>query len=193
MEDTNGGTPAKKKSMSGKEVALIAVAVIVVGGWWLNRIGQEVRATNAVQTSAQPTAPEQATQATEAPAPVEHGYVHSEGGEYGYEQALSPDDVQQGVAQKPLVMVRYFGSPKEGTHQFDLRMDDGGARTVVVCSDDCSVAKITAFVGSEHGPTQTVKLSPTSLIGVVARDIREGLLEKYPDTADGAKPSKQHK
>lgn len=114
---------------------------------------------------------------TATPAP-QHNYVHKEDGEYGYQPAISEEESRNGVAQKPLVLVRYFGNAND-TIKLELRGGDSEAKTVVACKGQCDVAKVTTYIGNIKGETQTIRISPQSLIGAILDDALAGELEVY--------------
>src|ERR1700761_9104425 len=67
-------------------------------------------ASAAASVSVQNSTPEPVA----PPPPPTHNYSMAENGTYGYEPALSEEDVRNGTAAKPLIMMRYVGN-KNGT------------------------------------------------------------------------------
>ncbi|SAL01975.1 hypothetical protein [Caballeronia ptereochthonis] len=111
----------------------------------------------------------------EPPKP-EHNYAMSEDGEYGYERALSEDDVKAGRATSALLMVRYLGQSK-GVQS--IKIVDGNRAGVMSCSAPCRFVKTRYYVAGELLKTETVPVTDGSLIQAVMDDAFGGKLQPY--------------
>lgn len=124
-------------------------------------------------------APPQAPAAiSPAPAPKpDHNYVYvGDDDQYGYQQQLSSNDQQAGVAQKPLVMVRYLGE-KNGSYQAMADMGSG-VKVLVTCSAPCTYMQVLTY---SYGGLMDKSVIPTSgtLGGDILSDAIAGQLKVY--------------
>lgn len=118
--------------------------------------------------------------ASAAPAPSPeptHNYVMEEGGEYGYQPAISEEEANNGVATKALEMVRYRGE-KNGTYIVDAP-DESGAIFRMECKDPCEYVKTRVIVEGQTIKSETVPNAPRSLMHAVLEDAMNGQLKPY--------------
>nr|WP_258393630.1 hypothetical protein [Burkholderia multivorans] len=120
------------------------------------------------------------------PAPPPHNYALNQDGTYGYEPALSEDDIRSGKATKPLVMMRYVGL-KNGNHIILIIDEDNTNLTNrVTCQAPCGFARSELMVGNSVVKTETVRVVPNSLIGAMLTDAMSGQLTPYGQQASAA-------
>ncbi len=123
------------------------------------------------------------------PAPPPHQYAMEQDGTYGYEPALSEDDVRSGKATKPLVMMRYVGR-RDGTYVLLLiDPDNENYATRVTCQAPCNFAKLQTMSGTMVLKTETIRVAPNSLIGAMLDDALSGQLRPYGQTVTMPRPS----
>lgn len=67
-----------------------------------------------------------------------HYYSMEEGGTYGYEPALSEEDVRQGIKMKPLVMMRYIRLRNENYVLLVLDPTNENLTTQISCHEPCN-------------------------------------------------------
>nr|WP_156432268.1 hypothetical protein [Burkholderia sp. MSMB1498] len=114
-----------------------------------------------------------------APALPSHQYAMEQDGTYGYEPALSEDDVRSGKATKPLVMMRYVGF-RDGTYVLlMLDPDNETYATRVTCQAPCNFAKVQSMSAATVLKTDTIRVVPNSLIGAMLEDALSGQLKPY--------------
>lgn len=139
-------------------------------------------AVSVVAASTPPAAPEP----TPTPPPPEprHYYSLADNGTYGYEQALSEEDVRNGTATKPLIMMRYVGN-KNGMYVILMLGQDAnssGVATRVSCQAPCDFAKSELIAGDTVVKTQTMRVTPESIMGGMLADAISGQLVPYGQT-----------
>lgn len=123
------------------------------------------------------------------PAPPPHQYAMEQDGTYGYEPALSEDDVRSGKATKPLVMMRYVGR-RDGTYVLLLiDPDNENYATRVTCQAPCNFAKLQTMSGTMVLKTATIRVAPNSLIGAMLDDALSGQLRPYGQTVTMPRPT----
>ncbi|WP_256858395.1 hypothetical protein, partial [Burkholderia cenocepacia] len=127
--------------------------------------------------------------AAPAPLPPSHHYAMSQDGTYGYEPALSEDDVRAGKATKALVMMRYVGL-REGSYILLLVDEDNpNISNRITCQAPCSFAKSQTMAGDSILKTETVRVVPNSLIGAMIEDAMSGQLTPYGQRTSESTPS----
>ncbi|MDS0860470.1 hypothetical protein NUV25_22425 [Burkholderia pseudomultivorans] len=105
-------------------------------------------------------------------------------GTYGYEPALSEEDIRKGTATKPLIMMRYVGN-KTGTYVIIILGQDSsnpGAVTRVSCQAPCQFAKSELISGDIVIKTETMRVTPDSIMGAMLADAISGQLTPYGQT-----------
>ncbi len=115
------------------------------------------------------------------PAPPPHNYQMVDRGTYGYEPALSEDDVRRGTATKALIMMRYEGV-KDGQYVILILGDDpsnSAAYARVSCQLPCQFAKSQTILGGTVLKTETLRVTSTSLMGAMLEDAVNGALVPY--------------
>lgn len=140
---------------------------------------QPASAAPVVVAASAPVAPEP----TPAPPPPQprHYYSLADNGTYGYEPALSEEDVRNGTATKPLVMMRYVGS-KNGTYVIIILGQDASNSNVVTrvsCQSPCDFAKSELISGGTVLKTETLRMTPDSIMGGMLADAISGQLTPY--------------
>lgn len=134
--------------------------------------------TTPVSNSAPP-----ATTPVPAPAPIQppHNYQMVDQGTYGYEPALSEDDIRKGIATKPLIMVRYEGN-RDGTYVIlILGVDQNNSNVAnrVSCRLPCQYAKSEMLLGGSVISTETLPVRRDSIMGAMLEDAVSGQLAPY--------------
>lgn len=105
-------------------------------------------------------------------------------GTYGYEPALSEEDVRNGTATKPLIMMRYVGN-KSGAYVIIILGQDANDASVtnrVSCQAPCEFAKSEMMSGDAVLKTETVRVTPNSIVGAMLNDAISGQLTPYGQT-----------
>ncbi len=102
-------------------------------------------------------------------------------GTYGYEPALSEEDVRNGTATKALIMMRYVGYKDEAHVILILGQDPNNVETVnrVSCEQSCDFAKSEVVVGDTVLKTETIRITPQSIVGAMLADAISGQLIPY--------------
>ncbi|MGX7001394.1 hypothetical protein [Caballeronia sp. KNU42] len=109
-------------------------------------------------------------------------------GTYGYEPALSEEDVRKGTATKPLIMMRYVGN-KNGAYVIIVLGQDANDSSVVnrvSCQVPCEFAKSEVVAGDTVVKTETLRVTPDSLVGAMLTDAASGQLIPYGRTTSQA-------
>ncbi|WP_409333782.1 lysozyme inhibitor LprI family protein [Burkholderia sp. Bp8963] len=133
------------------------------------------QASSAPSVSPTSTAPAVQT----VPAPPRHNYALNQDGTYGYEPALSEDDIRSGKAVKSLVMMRYVGL-RNGTYVLLVLNDDNpNVTSRITCQAPCNFAKSEIMAGDSVVKTETLRVVPNSMIGAMLEDAMAGQLSPY--------------
>ncbi|WP_321946735.1 hypothetical protein [Paraburkholderia sp. J10-1] len=122
-------------------------------------------------------------------------------GTYGYEPALSEDDVRAGKATKALEMMRYVGN-RNGTYVILLLGTDASDTEIsnrVSCQSPCNYAKsetlarvvFGALVTTVVRKTETIRVAPDSIIGAMLADAISGHLKPYGQGSGNTMPQAQ--
>jgi hypothetical protein len=130
--------------------------------------------------------PEAAAPPPPAPPPI-HEYAMVDNGTYGYEPALSEDDVRNGTATKPLIMMRYAGN-EGGTYVIIILghdASDASVTTRMSCQVPCEFAKSELMSGDSVIKTETLRVTSDSLMGAMLADAVSGQLIPYGQTSSG--------
>ena len=109
----------------------------------------------------------------------------ADNGTYGYEPALSENDVRNGTATKPLIMARYVGN-KNGTYVIIVLGQDANDVSVtnrVSCQSPCEFVKSETMSGDMVLKTETLRVKPGSLVGAMLEDAISGQLVPYGRTS----------
>lgn len=109
-------------------------------------------------------------------------------GTYGYEPALSEDDIRNGRAVKPLVMMRYVGMRDANYVILILDQNNKNVATRVTCRAPCNFATTELTAGEAVLKTETIRVTPNSLAGAMLEDVMSGQLKPYGHTAALSKP-----
>lgn len=133
-----------------------------------------------------PTATGAPSQTSPKPPPT-HNYQMVDNGTYGYEAALSEEDVRKGIATKPLMMMRYEGK-KNGTFTILILGTDANDNEVVnrvSCQAPCQFAKSEVLLGDTVTKTETLRVTTDSIVGGMLQDAVSGQLVAYGQKSDG--------
>lgn len=136
-------------------------------------------------------APPPAVTLTPPPPAPRHNYAMVDNGTYGYEPALSEEDVRKGTATKPLIMVRYVGNLHGSYVIIVLGQDATAANYVsrISCQLPCDFAKSESVFNDTVVKTETLRVTPESLIGAMLADAASGQLEAYGHPAVASSPT----
>lgn len=105
-----------------------------------------------------------------------HSYAMEEDGEYGYEGALSKNEIDAGKSVNPILMFRYLGE-KNGT--YTVQSKDGPAAYTASCKNPCEFIKMQTYYAGQLVKSDTVRSTGTAVIDGVLKDARNGTLKKY--------------
>jgi hypothetical protein len=130
-----------------------------------------------------------ATQQTKTAQPIEqqlpkHFYALKDGIEYGYEQALSEQDRNEGRAAKSLLMFSYLGRKGD---IYQVMLKENNIRTVAECSMPCEYAKVYTFLDTQFLKKDTLRISPQVIVASVLADAMQGNLEQMTGMQSGVK------
>nr|WP_244130678.1 hypothetical protein [Burkholderia pyrrocinia] len=162
-------------------IALLLLAAAMVAGCNSKQSDNSTQSSaTSPSASSDTTAPQQPQQpVVAAPPPPSHNYAMSQDGTYGYEPALSEDDVRAGKATKALVMMRYVGL-RDGSYILLLVDEDNpNISNRITCEAPCNFAKSQTMAGDSILRTETVRVVPNSLIGAMIEDAMSGQLTPY--------------
>lgn len=101
-----------------------------------------------------------------------HNYSMVDNGTYGYQGALSDADINNGVATKPLIMMRYLGN-KNGIYTILVLGPDLNNQSIlnrVSCQVPCEYAKSETVAGGMVLNTQMLPVVPNSILGAMLAD-----------------------
>lgn len=152
---------------------VVLVATLIIYAWAQRRPSPPPeRGVPAPQAE---TAPAAATEPAMPPRPT-HNYVLEENGYYGYQPVLSDTDRQNGIAQKPLAMVRYLGE-KNGSYRVEVGRE-GSYSMVISCKLPCQYIKAQHFNYGELVKTDTLSAEGT-MGGDILADAIAGELKPW--------------
>lgn len=116
-----------------------------------------------------------------------HNYSLRDGFEYGYEQALSKDDINRGQAAQSLVMAKYAGT-RDGKYQiYILNPAIPGSATVAECTNPCEFMKVMSFFQGKFVSVERLRVVPGILGWMILQDAINGDLEQYFGEKKGQK------
>lgn len=164
-----------------KHIAILLLVAATVAGCDSKRSDNSTQSSaTSPSTSSDTSTPQQPSPVVApAPPPPSHNYAMSQDGTYGYEPALSEDDVRAGKAAKALVMMRYVGL-RDGNYILLLVDEDNpNISNRITCSAPCNFAKSQTMAGDSILKTETVRVVPNSLIGAMIEDAMSGQLTPY--------------
>jgi hypothetical protein len=175
------------KSIMGGASCIFA-AVLILSGCGKDN-GSQPQATSqsasAAPVAAAPALPSNpAPEPSAPPPPPSHNYAMVDNGTYGYEPALSENDVRDGKAAKALIMARYVGN-KNGAYVIIVLGQDAndvGVTNRVSCQAPCEFAKSEMMSGDTVIKTETMRVKPDSLVGAMLEDAVSGQLIPYGQT-----------
>jgi hypothetical protein len=134
---------------------------------------------NPQTSSGAPTEPVPSAPAPSQPTPPSHYYAMEQDGTYGYERALSEDDVRSGTAVKPLSMMRYVGFRHSTYVLLLIDPNNENNTTRVTCQAPCNFAKVQVMSGAVVQNTETLPVAPDSVLGAMLIDAMSGQLRPY--------------
>lgn len=164
-----------------KHIAILLLVAATVAGCDSKQSDNRAQSSaTSPGTSSDTSTPQQPSPVVApAPPPPSHNYAMSQDGTYGYEPALSEDDVRAGKAAKALVMMRYVGL-RDGSYILLLVDEDNpNISNRITCSAPCNFAKSQTMAGDSILKTETVRVVPNSLIGAMIEDAMSGQLTPY--------------
>ncbi|MCA8292973.1 hypothetical protein LGN19_04130 [Burkholderia sp. AU30198] len=164
-----------------KHIAILLLVAATVAGCNSKQSDNSTQSSaTSPSTSSDTSTPQQPPPVVApAPPPPSHNYAMSQDGTYGYEPALSEDDVRSGKATKALVMMRYVGL-RDGSYILLLVDEDNpNISNRITCSPPCNFAKSQTMAGDSIIKTETVRVVPNSLIGAMIEDAMSGQLTPY--------------
>lgn len=159
----------------------IGIAALMFSGCGKDSGNQASAASQPAPSPVTPAAVTQVAPEPVAPPPPRHSYAMVDNGTYGYEPALSEEDIRKGTATKPLIMMRYAGN-KNGTYVVLILGQDANDSSVVSrvsCQVPCEFAKSEAMAGDTVLKTETLRVTPDSLVGAMLTDAAAGQLIPY--------------
>lgn len=136
-------------------------------------------ASAVVGENTQPTVIPPAPPPQPVPPPVRHNFSLNQGGTYGYEPALSEDDIRSGTATKPLVMMRYVGQRNGNYILLILDQNNENVATRITCQAPCDFAQSQITSNGVVLRTETLRVTPNSLLGAMVEDAVAGQLIPY--------------
>ena len=176
------------KSIMGGASCIFAAVLILSGcgkdnGSQPQTTSQSASAAPVATAPALPSNPPPEPSAPPPP-PPSHNYAMVDNGTYGYEPALSENDVRDGKAAKALIMARYVGNKNGAYVVIVLGQDanDVGVTNRVSCQAPCEFAKSEIMSGDTVIKTETLRVKPDSLIGAMLEDAVSGQLIPYGRT-----------
>ena len=110
-----------------------------------------------------------------------HNYGMVDHGTYGYQAALSEEEIRKGVATKPLIMMRYLGN-RDGTYIIQIlgsSLNNQGVVNRVSCQAPCEFAKSEIISGGVVLSTQMLPVTPNSVVGAMLQDAVLGQLVPF--------------
>jgi hypothetical protein len=167
VDETNTKSDLKRHL---KPAEVFVLVIVGIGGIWL-----AAQLTDG-NSNAAPTAPPIQPAAPRASAVPSHNYAYvGDDGRYGYTQVVSTNDSQSGLAQKPLVMVRYLGQ-KNGV--YSVAIDQEGTSVVASCSAPCEYMTLTTYA---YGSKVDKSVMPTTgtIGGEMLADAMAGSLKVF--------------
>lgn len=176
-----------KRTMAA--MGCISAAAMILSGCGKDSASQSQAGSQSVPAAAVAAAPTSspAPEAVASPPPPSHKYSMVDNGTYGYEPALSEDDIRNGTATKPLVMMRYVGN-KNGRFVIIILGSDSNSPSYVnrvSCQAPCEFAKSETLSGDIVVNTETVRVTPDSIIGAMLQDAVSGQLTAYGQAPSG--------
>lgn len=108
-----------------------------------------------------------------------HNYALRDGFEYGYEKALSADDINKGQGAPALIMAKYAGQ-RDGKYQIYIidKIYNGGV-TVAECSNPCEFMKIMSFYQGAFVTAERIRAAPGIIGWMILQDAINGELEPH--------------
>ncbi|WP_374342618.1 hypothetical protein [Azonexus sp.] len=116
------------------------------------------------------------------PSAPNHFYVMQDGMEYGYEQAISQEALQQGQAASKIMMVKFIGE-RNGVLQMHTK--DGEVHIVFQCERPCEFVKQMLFIDGQLMRKEHLRANEGSLVWAIAQDVQAGRLIKFTRLRNG--------
>lgn len=150
--------------------ALLAATLLSACGSNQEDTRPRTDASSAHQSASEPVAEGKQAQAEEP----KHYYSLMDEGKYGYESALTPNDVQMGKGAGTVMMVEYLGNAN-GAYKFYWK--NGNAEYLLTCKEPCEFAKTKTAIGGYPGGEETMRVATGTLAWEMIEDARRGFLE----------------
>lgn len=171
-------TEPTKPTPTWQVILLTTIFVAGIYSWLINPFGVDSKNTKSAAI-----AENLKTQETD------HYYSMKDGYLYGYEQAVSQNDNEQGKAANTLLMFRYSGF-KDGIYQVYTKDDVLDVITVMECKNPCDFLKITIHVKLLDKPkVQHMRMTPDTIAWAVFNDAMNGKLDEVVLEKNGEKNS----
>ena len=107
-----------------------------------------------------------------AAAPPSHHWVARRDGAFGYQSALSANDLAAGLASRSLTMITFNGIV-QGDYSFTTYNPVTGAAIIMRCSEPCEFMNVMNY---DHRMTETYPVAPGSIMQAIVQDARAGQL-----------------
>src|SRR5579872_7493329 len=105
-----------------------------------------------------------------------HFYAFEKDGLYGYQSALTEQDKQNGIASKPLIMIRYLGM--QGEQQHWVQIEAPSQQTEWTCTLPCAYATGQSFnFLGRSGDQNVLAVAPGSILSNIVDDIKADQLK----------------
>lgn len=115
------------------------------------------------------------TEAMEPPAAPTHYYSMQDGDSYGYESVLSQNDINNGVATKPLIM---FKLVSKSDSKIVLKSETGdGIYSLISCEMPCEYVKIIPVINGYKQKSETMAVTSESIVNFAIQDAINGNME----------------
>jgi hypothetical protein len=175
-------------------------AAIAISGWASYQAGEKYGtavisakpdcvATNPVETVASSNESPEIVNVEPPSDPItqepEHYYSMRDGYQYGYEMAVSADDINRGQAAKELLMFKYVGE-HNGLYQVFTKVNEMVV-SVMECSNPCEFIKTMIFIQGGKTQIQRMRSVEGTIGNLVLKDAINGNLEQYIAEKKGSK------
>jgi len=120
------------------------------------------------------------------PAAPEHNYAVYMDDEYGYQPAISENQVNDGQVATTLIMLKYLGE-RNGKYQLFTKQNDN-VMTVMECQKPCEFIKLHHIVnGMGVVKTEVMEAAPDSIGKLAFDDAINGQLQQFVKEENGKK------
>lgn len=139
-------------------------------------------------------APAAASAPSTPPPPPKPGYVLKDGGRYGYESGLTPEDKAAGKLVATVVMLAYAGK-RNGKHQFlaisdqDMRSASPRWMRAFDWAPGDEFVRESVYYNGKFSEKTFVRANPKILIMAAMHDAESGFLDRYQHQRIKSKPA----